>query len=249
LTSASTHSSPRQPVRIVAVADTHTFQDDLGEIPDGDVFIHAGDMCRGGTLEELAPVAEWIRALPHSVKIVVAGNHDWSFVRERQRSLELLGDDVHYLQDSGIEAMGLSFWGSPWQPAFNDWAFNLPRGPRLAERWALIPGSTDILITHGPPAGFGDRSWDSRAGCEDLLTALERVQPLLHVFGHIHQDGGAWREGPATVISNVTTWECERSPSVFDIDPEAKTVETVSIPPAKGRGQHSAAGKDSGESR
>lgn len=220
-------------VRIVAVADTHTFQEDLGDLPEGDVFIHAGDLCRGGTLEELAPVAEWIRSLPHPVKIVVAGNHDWSFIRERQRSLELLGPDVHYLQDSGINALGLSFWGSPWQPAFHDWAFNLPRGEALAEKWALIPEATDVLITHGPPAGFGDRSWDSRAGCSELLSALERTRPALHVFGHIHQDGGAWTTGPAGMIANVTTWECERPPTVIDIDPQTKSPSAVDIPAAK----------------
>jgi hypothetical protein len=39
-------------VRLVAVADTHLFTDDL-VVPDGDIFVHAGDMCRGGSLDEL----------------------------------------------------------------------------------------------------------------------------------------------------------------------------------------------------
>lgn len=51
-------------MRIVAVADTHTFQDDLHAIPEGDVFIHAGDLCRGGRLDELRVVAAWLLALP-----------------------------------------------------------------------------------------------------------------------------------------------------------------------------------------
>ena len=66
-------------MRIVAVADTHTFQRDLGDLPDGDVFIHAGDLIRAGTLDELEGVADWLRALPHAHKIIVAGNHDWCF--------------------------------------------------------------------------------------------------------------------------------------------------------------------------
>lgn len=223
---------PSLVVRIVAVADTHTFQEDL-VVPDGDVFIHAGDLCRGGTLEELAEVAQWIHSLPHREKIVVAGNHDWCFVREKERSLEILGSEVHYLEDSQRSTLGLSFWGSPWQPAFNDWAFNLPRGPALAERWALIPAGIDVLITHGPPAGYGDKSYDSRAGCEDLLAAIERTSPALHVFGHIHPDGGAWQHGKDSLIANVTTWECERAPSVFDIDAESKVVTQVCVPPPR----------------
>jgi len=216
-------------VRIVSVADTHTFQADL-TVPDGDVFIHAGDMCRGGTLAELTGVADWIRALPHRHKIIVAGNHDWCFTRERANALALLGPDVVYLQDRRHVIDDVVFWGSPWQPAFNDWAFNLPRGAALAEKWQLICDDVDVLITHGPPAGFGDRSWDTRAGCEDLLRAVRRVEPRLHVFGHIHQDGGVWHDG-ATTFANVTTWECEREPTVVDLN--HRTVESVSVPPAR----------------
>ena len=114
-------------MRIVAVADTHTFESDLGALPEGDVFVHAGDMLRGGTLEELHGVAQWIRSLPHRHKILVAGNHDWCFDRQPEETLAMLRD-VRYLQDSGVTLEGVRFWGSPWQPAYNDWAFNLPRG-------------------------------------------------------------------------------------------------------------------------
>ncbi|MBT8491524.1 MAG: hypothetical protein KJO07_00575, partial [Deltaproteobacteria bacterium] len=121
---------------------------------------------------------------------------------------------------SGVELGGLRFWGSPWQPAFNDWAFNLERGTALADKWALIPDATDVLITHGPPAGFGDRAWDVRSGCEDLLQAIRRVRPTLHLCGHIHQDGGAWTSD-GTALVNATTWECERGATVIDVEPRA----------------------------
>lgn len=218
-------------MRIVAVADTHTFESDLGTLPEGDVFVHAGDMLRGGTLDELEGVAAWIRALPHAHKVIVAGNHDWCFARERTQALALLGD-AHYLEDSGATIDGVDFWGTPWQPAYNDWAYNLPRGAPLAEKWALIPDGTGVLISHCPPAGFGDRGpVPGRLGCADLRQRSEAVRPALHVFGHIHQDGGAWHhEGMS--FANVTTWECERAPSVFDYDPASGEVTFVSIPPS-----------------
>jgi predicted phosphohydrolase len=218
-------------MRIVAVADTHTFESELGRIPDGDVFVHAGDMVRAGNLDEMVVVAEWIRDLPHRHKIVVAGNHDWCFQRARDHAVALFGDAVIYLQDSGTTIEGLRFWGSPWQPEFANWAFNLPRGPRLAERWALIPDDTDVLITHGPPEGFGDWTRADRCGCADLLEAVRRVGPRLHMFGHIHQDGGLWRDG-GVCFCNVTTWECERRPTVLDIDPESGEVTEISVPPS-----------------
>lgn len=213
-------------MRIVAVADTHLFHHDL-VVPDGDVFVHAGDMCRGGALAELAQAARWIAGLPHRHKVIVAGNHDWAFVREPMAARAMFAG-AHYLEDSEVAIDGVRFYGSPWQPAFMDWAFNLPRGPALAAVWARIPRGVDVLITHGPPDGIGDRtSIAGRAGCADLRARVEEVAPRLHLFGHIHQDGGVWRRG-ATTFANVTTWECERAPTVFDVD--AKAITAVDVP-------------------
>src|SRR5512147_2620038 len=110
-------------MRIVAVADTHLFHDEL-PVPEGDVFIHAGDICRRGSLDELAMAARWLASLPHRTKVVVAGNHDWAFVNRPADARRILGPDVLYLEDSGATLDGLRLWGSPWQPEFNGWAFN-----------------------------------------------------------------------------------------------------------------------------
>jgi len=218
-------------MRIVAVADTHTFHADLPAVPDGDVFVHAGDLCRFGDLAELRAAAAWLRALPHPHKIVVAGNHDWCFARDRAAALEALGPDITYLEDAGAVVGGVRFWGSPWQPAYNDWAFNLPRGPALAARWALIPADTDVLVTHGPPLGVGDAAGDpDRRGCEDLLAAIRRVRPALHLFGHVHEDGGFWAAG-GVAFANVTAWEGERGASVFDLAVSPRRVVPVYVPP------------------
>lgn len=217
-------------MRIVAVADTHTFQEDLGQLPDGDVFVHAGDIVRAGTLEEMATPAAWIRSLPHRHKIIVAGNHDWCFSREREATCALFGEGVTYLEDSGCTIGGIQFWGAPWQPEYGGWAFNLPRGPALAEKWSLIPDACDVLITHGPPKGIGDRGGMAvRAGCEELRSAVQRSAPLLHLFGHIHQDGGVFVDGPTT-FANVTTWECERGATVIDIDESTREVRAIVVP-------------------
>jgi predicted phosphohydrolase len=213
-------------LRIVAVADTHLFHADL-DVPDGDVFVHAGDLCRGGDLDELREAAAWIAGLPHRHKVIIAGNHDWAFARDPAAARAAIAG-MTYLEDTEVTIDGLRFYGSPWQPAFNDWAFNLPRGPALADVWARIPTGIDVLVTHSPPDGFGDRSPDGdRAGCADLRARLRDVRPRLHVFGHIHQDGGAWHDD-GIVLANVTTWECERAATVIDID--ASSVTLVHVP-------------------
>ena len=107
-------------------------------------------------------------------------------------------------------------FGSPWQPEFCDWAFNLDRGPPCREKWALIPSAeidsgrrgVDVLLTHGPPLGRGDKCEPrgNRVGCVDLLRAVQRrVVPLLHLFGHIHEGAGEVSSDGATVFGNAST--------------------------------------------
>lgn len=217
-------------MRILAVADTHTYHDYLPPLPDAEVFVHAGDLLRRGTLDELREAALWLRRLPYARKLLVAGNHDWCFQRTPREALEILGPDITYLQDSGVSIDGLRFWGSPWQPEYRAWAFNLPRGAPLAERWAMIPGSVDVLITHGPPRGIGDWSGiDEREGCSDLLEAVERTRPLLHLFGHIHESGGFWRIGE-TAFANVTTCEGERGATLLEVEGGRRAVVELDVP-------------------
>jgi Icc-related predicted phosphoesterase len=180
-------------MRIVLLSDTHGLHDQLA-VPPGDLLIHAGDAGRRGTLEELRSFNEFLGRLPHPHKIFVAGNRDYSFQRQPEESRAILTNAV-YLQDEEISIGGIRIYGSPWQPPFMDTAFNLPRGEPLRENWALIPDGIDILVTHTPPYGIGDRtSRGVPVGCEDLLAAVRRIKPRLHVFGHIHEGYGQYEE-------------------------------------------------------
>lgn len=187
--------------RIVLISDTHSRHSSL-VVPDGDILVHAGDLTNCGSLVELREACEWLNTLPHKHKIAIAGNHDFAaegFYKEKQEGI-LRTDffkDVIYLRDSGWEIDGLKFWGSPWTPEFFDWAFNLPRGEALKEKWDLIPANTNVLITHGPPAGILDtvrpfaQYWRTRAGCDDLAERVWEINPEVHVFGHIHSGYGS----------------------------------------------------------
>lgn len=63
---------PSQTLRIVCISDTHN-DDASASIPAGDILIHAGDMSDTGTMAELQSAFNWIKSLPHKVKILVAG--------------------------------------------------------------------------------------------------------------------------------------------------------------------------------
>ena len=197
-------------MRIVCISDTHGRLDDV-EVPDGDVLVHAGDFTRRGDRAEVEAFAAALARLPHPAKVIVAGNHDFLFERAPGEAVGLLGD-VRFLSDSETTVGGLRFWGSPWQPEFFDWAFNLPRGAPLAEKWALIPDDVDVLVTHGPPHGVLDRTvHGADVGCEELARAVERVRPRLHVFGHIHEAYGALDRG-GTRFVNASTCDVRYRP-------------------------------------
>lgn len=196
---------------ITFISDTHSKHAYCTpDLPGGDILIHSGDMSSQGYEHELHAFLKWFSKQKYEHKVFIAGNHDWIFERNPDRAQEILSDypNVTYLQDSSVELMGLKIYGSPWQPAFYDWAFNLPRnGEELKEKWDAIPDDTDILITHGPPFQVLDYViWSQRSvGCERLQTRVFQLQPLIHAFGHIHSAGA--RELPSiakTVFINAS---------------------------------------------
>lgn len=172
------------------MADTHGQLEHVN-IPEGDVLIIAGDVCRGRSLQELKYLNNFLGALPHAHKVLIAGNHDLVMEQLGRVELERIFTHAVYLEDSGVTINGLNFWGSPWQPEFFNWAFNLPIGRALAEKWAKIPDNTDVLVTHGPPHGILDLTMrGKKVGCEELLKTVKRIKPRAHIFGHIHEGYG-----------------------------------------------------------
>lgn len=101
------------------------------------------------------------------------------------RNILALSENLRYLEDSAVRVCGLNFYGSPWTPEFCNWAWNMKRGSEAARVWSRIPEGTDVLVTHGPPAGYGDlcHGGSVHAGCLDLLQRVHKVRPMVHIFG------------------------------------------------------------------
>lgn len=180
-------------LRLVAISDTHE-RHRYVSLPEGDVLIHAGDITKKGSLQAIEDFATWMKEAPHKHKIVIAGNHDFCFEDERSADAEkiLNNEGIIYLCDSGVTIEGIYFWGSPWQPWFYDWAFNLPRGEEIAAKWSLIPDNTQVLITHGPAFEIADKTTEGlHVGCEELAARIAALNCLkAHIFGHIHESYG-----------------------------------------------------------
>lgn len=191
--------------KIICISDTHS---NTPKVPMGDILIIAGDITGNGSESQVRSTLQWLGSLEHPVKLLTPGNHDWLFQRETQKARELCEEHgITLLIDEGYRTHGLSFWGSPHQPEFFDWAFNLKRGRQIAAKWALIPPDTDVIITHGPPMGILDEAPNGyNVGCEDLYATLKQIQPKLHVFGHIHHSYGVTQAaGFRTLFVNAST--------------------------------------------
>lgn len=205
-------------MRLVCISDTHGT---LPNVPYGDVLIHAGDASMLGREYEIRAFNDWLGTLRHPHKIFVAGNHDWIFEKDSEKAKALLTNAI-YLQDSGVEIEGVKFWGSPWQPAYNDWAFNLKSPDERAAKWAMIPNDTRVLITHAPPATIGDGNGQMMpCGCDALNWRVFQVKPEVHVYGHIHEGYGMrCREGITFINASVLDgkYRLVNEPIVIDLE-------------------------------
>ncbi|KAJ7098251.1 Metallo-dependent phosphatase-like protein [Mycena epipterygia] len=205
--------------RFVLLSDTHakTFP-----VPDGDVLLHSGDLTRRGTFRDLRRTMDWLYALPHPTKIIIAGNRDFSLDREWYDAnwertgyletweppdpiLELLtgpravAANIVYLRDEQYTFRARpggrewTVYGSPQSPNFGARVRAFGYDAADGPTVASSFPDTDILLTHGPPWNVLDyTSEGARAGCPALAARLPTLRPRLHVFGHIHEARGVY---------------------------------------------------------
>jgi Icc-related predicted phosphoesterase len=211
--------------KITLISDTHGKHNQLSttkslrksnqplDLPGGDILIHAGDFMNSGyEFTEAHDFFEWFDAINnYDTKIFIAGNHDRRMEYDSEfmkgqltghKTIEYLQDEECVLYFDGhngdMPEENVRIYGSPWQPEFFNWAFNLPRhGEEMKARWDAIPDNTDILITHGPAYGHLDfvRYNGINVGCEMLRHRINEIRPKIHVCGHIHQGYGYYFDG------------------------------------------------------
>ena len=237
-------------MKITFISDTHAKQNVLSKInplPGGDILIFAGDCMTSGYYPlELTDFIEWIKSQPYTYKICIAGNHDryceaYPLYTIKDLFEKYYDDGLRYLCNEMIEVEGLKIYGTPYQPYFCDWAFNVPDENKLYEIYKQIPDGLDILITHTPPYDILDKSHIARSyyhatgeeplGSQVLSRAIDELEqkPRYHVFGHIHGDGGKTMEkdGITYINASVCTerYYPENKVITLDVEPRLKVGE------------------------
>lgn len=169
--------------------------------------------------------AEWARlhqitpflGSPRAPIICVRGNHDFvplSLLFEGCQVQEFgEGDDEQEI----FEAAGLFFTGARGIPYIaGEWSDELDE-PAMRLRFAKLPLSVDVLVTHTPPQGVMDLHGNMHIGSEAVTRWIDRQAYAIsgpnpnnyhllraHLFGHNHRpelelfECGTWFSNAAT---------------------------------------------------
>lgn len=207
-------------MRFVFTSDTH-FPFTPDQIPQGDVFVHVGDLMYSGYVNEWYPLLESLKALKFKEKILCPGNHDFhiqnyegvAHAELRRAGVRMLGTSRHTHDIGGLRIAAL-----PFVTGLPGWAYNRDdEWIREYMKEAITPFKPDIIISHAPPYQIQDairpdalRVRDQEhVGCMAYNHWFYNTEhrPKLWVSGHIHESYGK------TVIDDTTFFNvamCDR---------------------------------------
>ena len=229
-------------MRITFISDTHTEHHEVtDDLPGGDLLIHTGDIMNSGyDRYDIDDFCKWFDGQhKYDKKVFIAGNHDRAFENKPDQVKEILDGfpNLIYLEDEmfGLYSLdtdkSVKIYGSPWQPTFHNWAFNLPRnGKELQEKWDNIPDKVDILMCHTMPFGHLDVTDNLNVGCELLRVKIDEIRPKIFVGGHIHSGAGYKFDGHthffnASVLNN--SYRYVNKPMTIDWNKETNKIEFI----------------------
>lgn len=198
-------------MRILAFSDLHLSRTQARLLVKAsaraDLVVAAGDFCNMRKGLELA--MEMLSGINCPI-IAVPGNAE-SFDELKAVALP----NMHVLHGSEVTLKGVQFFGIGYAvpaPPFGDWSMNLSE--LEAKTMLTLCQRADVLISHSPPKGYGDRtSTGISAGSVSVLQAIDEIQPRLALFGHVHDSWGYRGQIGQTQLANLGP-----VPSVFELD-------------------------------
>lgn len=190
-------------MKLALIADIHGMLP--FDIPTCDAVIIAGDIAPDGRgqlswLNSYFP--QWCEQTQAPI-YVTWGNHDFTQGLTRGQVEENWPSNVFLVVDNWLPIGGKKVWFSPWSPKFLQWAW-MEAEENLATKFKQIPDDIDIVVSHAPPYGAGDKPLprSTRLGCKALAERMTTLPKLKHVVcGHIHEDRGIHILGGITVLN------------------------------------------------
>lgn len=117
--------------------------------------------------------------------LYVHGNHDAVYQKRPPEGCDCIDDKL--VTVNGLRILGLGgarmYNGGPYQYTEKQ----MERRIRKL-RWKLHRSKgVDIVLTHAPPAGYGDAEDIAHRGFEAFLPLMDRYQPSYLIHGHVHK--------------------------------------------------------------
>ncbi|KAA9010548.1 metallophosphoesterase family protein [Histidinibacterium aquaticum] len=187
-------------MKILAFSDLHLdtgARDAILEAASGaDLVIGAGDFANQhrGLEEFVAP----FEAIAGKALFTCGNNETLDALRAATSVPVLHGETTDF---GGLTIAGIGC-GIPPLPPLPWSSFDMTE----AEAEALLApiDAVDILVSHSPPKGAGDRlSGKGHIGSDALREAAERMTPRFLFCGHIHDDWGARDTIGACTVANL----------------------------------------------
>lgn len=233
-------------MKIVAISDLHGYLPK--NLPECDVVVIAGDIVPLDIQRDqirsiswfLLDFKPWAESLKCDKVIFIAGNHDFMFEQIGTQEncsasdvmKKLLGNykkssKLVYLCNGSYKYKGKRFYGFPWCPNLEHWAF-YQNHEQLENQCKIIPKKCDVLITHCPPKlGLVGtvlqpcRNYMVDFGCLELANAFDNRDIKWCICGHIHSGLHTAEFINGSNIVNVSLknegYEVDYEPFVFEI--------------------------------
>ncbi len=117
--------------------------------------------------------------------LYVHGNHDAVYQKRPPEGCDCIDDKL--VTVNGLRILGLGgarmYNGGPYQYTEKQMERRIRR-----LRWKLHRSKgVDIVLTHAPPAGYGDAEDIAHRGFEAFLPLMDRYQPSYVIHGHVHK--------------------------------------------------------------
>jgi len=164
------------------------------ELADVDLILSAGDL--------KVVYLEFLVTMLNVPLVYVRGNHDGSYdKRPPEGCVDADGRIVEVECGKKGPKEKVRILGLGGSMRYQDDAGDMYTEKEMSRRiaglrktflWDRLRGkpSFDILLTHSPCRGYGDLEDIPHTGFECFNTLLDRFQPKMHVYGHVHSEYG-----------------------------------------------------------
>lgn len=191
-------------MKLLLIADIEQaayWQIEPGALSDVDLILSAGDL-KADYLNRLARAG--LSSARRAYLLYVHGNHDLRYASELSKDCVCVDGDL--LTVKGLRILGLGgsyrYSGGPHQYSEEEMQRRIEALSRKIER----SRGADVILTHAPPRGLGDRDDPVHRGFACFLPLIETLRPRYLIHGHVHlhdgdESGRTRRYGETTILN------------------------------------------------